>query len=253
MPEWGKSKRQPRGTQPPRDPRVDSVPPSSLEEAPLRRHTPQKVAQHVPRTPSLRPMSDASAARIVALETEVSRLREQHASDADQLGQMLVRLAEMERATAAALARAAESDGHAETLSVELGREKARMAKLEMERLEVSDAALAGLRSQLEEVGAAQAQLKKDLTLARECMATAMTLLEDLERREEMVAGVRRRAIDQMKKCLSGSADLPPPAARRPPSKAPLETLPMRSAAPMKPLKERMAEPEPFLELDLSD
>jgi len=72
-------------------------------------------------------------------------------------------------------------------------------------------------------------------------------VLEDLERREEMVASIRLRAIEEMRRTLGGPATLPP----LPPDSLSIKPMPIRSVAPLKPLNERMAEPEPFLDLDL--
>jgi|HubBroStandDraft_1064217.scaffolds.fasta_scaffold105419_2 hypothetical protein len=239
MPDSGKSKRQVRDRShpPPRDPRVDSSPPFARDDTPLQR------------VPSSRPTADAVATRLANLEAEGARLREQHASDADQLAAMLVRIAEVERARTAAEQRAAESDEHAETLSVALGQEKARTSQLEADGWEASETLVREVRAQLAAAQATQATMQRELAAAREAMGGAMALLEELERREEMVGSLRARALDQMKKTLGGPATLPPPSSEGPP----IQAMPIRSVAPMKSMKEAMAEPEPFLDLDLSE
>jgi hypothetical protein len=239
MPDWGKPKRQPRERTgpPPRDPRVDSAPPSRQED------------KHLQRAPSSRPTSDTAGTRITTLEAEIARLREQHASDADQLGAMLVRLATVERAITAAEQRAAESDQHAETLSVALDHEKARSAQLEADGWEASDAAVRDTRAQLEALQSAYGAAQKELTSVREAMMGAMALLEELERREEMVGSVRMRAIEQMRRTLGVAVTLPP----GPMAASPIQAAPIRSIVPIKPMKESMVEPEPFLDLDLSE
>jgi len=203
-----------------RDPRVDSSPPSGQEDMPMKR-------------PSLRP-ADAAVARLASLEAEIARLKKQHADDADQLAAMLVRIADVERARIAAEQRAAESDRHAEMLSTALGKEKARASQLEAEAWEASETTMRELRTQLE--------------AARKAMASTLSVLEDLERREEMVTAVRLRAIEQMRLNLGGPATLRPAPAEAPP----IQAMPIRSIAPAKPMKEMMAEPEPFEELDFS-
>lgn len=237
MPDWGKPKRQlrERTGPPPRDPRVDSAPPTGEED------------RHLQRAPSSRPTSSAAAARVANLEAEIARLRDQHASDADQLGAMLVRLATVERAMTTADNRAAESDQHAETLSVALDKEKARSAQLEADGWEASDAAVRDMRAQLEALQSAYAATQKELASVRDAMVGAMALLEELERREEMVGSVRMRAIEQMRRTLGVA--LPHGPGEAPPIQAP----PTRSTAPMKPMNESMVEPEPFLDLDLSE
>jgi hypothetical protein len=228
-----------RSRPPPRDPRVDSTPPSAQEDAPL---------AGLARAPSARPR-DAAASRVATLEAELARLREQHAADADQVAEMLVRIADAERAKSAAEKRATESDEHAETLSVALGLEKARATQLEADGWEVSEAAVREARGQLEAERAALATAQKQLADARQAMTAAMAVLEDLERREEMVSGVRMRAVEQMRRTLGGSATMPPAPVEAPP----IQAMPIRSVAPMKSMKEAMVEPEPFLDLDLSE
>src|SRR5580658_752143 len=181
MPDSGKSKRQVRDRShpPPRDPRVDSSPRFARDDTPLQR------------VPSSRPTADAVATRLANLEAEGARLREQHASDADQLAAMLVRIAEVERARTAAEQRAAESDEHAETLSVALGQEKARTSQLEADGWEASETLVREVRAQLAAAQATQATMQRELAAAREAMGGAMALLEELERREEMVGSLR--------------------------------------------------------------
>ena len=244
MPDWGKPKRQPRERTgpPPRDPRVDSAPPSRQEDR-------SSLRPSSSRPPSSRPTPGAAVSRVAHLEADVGRLRDQHASDADQLAEMLVRLAALERATAAAENRAAESDQHAETLSVALGQEKARSAQLEADGWEASDAAVRDTRAQFEALQSAYAATQKELGAVREAMMEAMALLEELERREEMVGSVRMRAIEQMRRTLGAAVILPP----APVEALPIQATPIRSIAPLKPIKESMAEPEPFIDLAISD
>jgi chromosome segregation ATPase len=212
-------------------------------------------------------MSDAPATRIATLEGEAARLRDQHASDADQIAEMLVRVAASERAKHASERQAAEAEVRAEVLLAELNHQKSRVAELEAFDPKANDAAFAELRKELEAARSAHARTQEQLGAAREAMGNAMALLEDLERREEMVSGVRRRAIDQMKKSLGSSLSSPQhPAASPPPRPQPpplpeqaheamgqVQPTPIRSVPPMKPLREGMAEPEPYLELDLSE
>src|SRR5580704_9156474 len=89
MQDWGKSRRpgRERSRPPPRDPRADSDPPATIEETPL---------QPVARGPSSRPKVDP-VSRMAALEVEIERLGQERAHDADQIGEMLVRIASAER------------------------------------------------------------------------------------------------------------------------------------------------------------
>jgi hypothetical protein len=80
------------------------------------------------------------------------------------------------------------------------------------------------LAKQLEEERSANARLKQQaaaaevgLTAAREAAAKAAQLLEDLERREEMAAGVRARSIADAKAALTGAtSSRKPPASETP-------------------------------------
>jgi chromosome segregation ATPase len=164
---------------------------------------------------------------------------------------MLVRIADAERSRKAAEERASESDEHAEALSVALDKEKARTAQLESEGWEAAENAVNDMRARLESAETNRAKLQKELAAALEAMAGALELLEDLERREEMVAAVRARTFDQMKRSLGGASATATPAA--PPPAPPGLAMPIRSVLPMKSLKESMVEPEPFLDLDLSE
>src|SRR5258708_37384007 len=122
MQDWGRRRPDARGkdrpSAVPKDPRTDSEPPAAAEEMPL-------VARRVPS----RPRSDV-VGRISALELEIARLTEERARDADQIGEMLVRVAGAERSRAAAENRAAAAQQEAAGLRADLANLRARSARL---------------------------------------------------------------------------------------------------------------------------
>jgi hypothetical protein len=94
MPESGKSKRAGRDrSRSVKDPRVDSTPPEADEDDP---------AEPSPSQPA------DPAGRIAALQASLERLRSERAADADQIAEMLVRSATVERTRAAAEACVAD-------------------------------------------------------------------------------------------------------------------------------------------------
>jgi hypothetical protein len=186
------------------------------------------------------------AARIASLEAEVARLKAARSNDADQVAEMLVRIADAERAKAAAEQRALASDHRAEILGEELNRERARGAEADMWETSGTD----DVHHHLDESLRKQAQLERAVALAREAMGQASALLEEFDRREEMAAGIRSRAVEQIRRALGGEPITA--GVYEPPSgDLPIEGTPVRS------LRESMSEPEPLdgsaLELDLSE
>src|SRR5579872_4167161 len=169
MQDWGKPRRptrepRERSGPAPRDPRADSDRPAAPEEAPL-----------VSGRPPSRPRTDA-VGRITALEVEVARLKGERARDADQMGEMLVRVATVERTRAAAENRAVAAELQAGDLRAELAQLKARCAQLEAEAWEAQESSR---------------RLPIEPDAVRDAAARVATIVDELERREEIAAGLR--------------------------------------------------------------
>jgi hypothetical protein len=169
-----------------RDPRIDSTPPSALDETPL---APLHVAHTFSRPPRFE--------RLANLEAEVERLRGELANDADDTAGMLVRIAESERRHVTAHTLAIDASARASALEAELAKANERMQELELE--------LAILRQQW-------SLSEGRLGAAREAMDGALGLVEELERREEMAASIRTRTIRDALRALRG--DAPPVPAQ---------------------------------------
>jgi chromosome segregation protein len=283
MPDSGKTKRPVSERLRLRDPRVDSSPPSARVETVNRRAS--------------RPRLEAAAVRIASLQAEVDRLTAERANDADTVAEMLVRIADAERAKTAANARAAEAErragasaGELDALHEELERrleafdalsrrvgvaeksaadgadaleraradlreDRTRLVDLEAKRArmrrEHDEAIETLLSTHSQEIAAAREAVRREdadaqreaalaveqersaaararqqaaaaevaLTAARETIALATGLLEELERREEMVAALRARSLEQMRFALAGESlgaipeDSVPPSA----------------------------------------
>jgi NADH dehydrogenase [ubiquinone] 1 alpha subcomplex assembly factor 7 len=108
MSEKGKTKRppaRPTRTRPPaRDPRLDSAPPATDDG----------------------PIPPSASPRVAALEAEVARLKAERSADADDLAQMLVRIAEAERKRRAAEDRSTELAARARSLEATLEENEAK-------------------------------------------------------------------------------------------------------------------------------
>ncbi len=208
MQDGGKSRRPgpERSRPPPRDPRADSDPPATTEETPLRA---------LGRPPSSRPRGDA-VAKIVALEAEIERLVADRAHDADQIGEMLVRIAGAERARAAAESRASAAEQQAAALRAEVAHLEARCAQLEADAWGVSESTRRVAEPQAHAV--------------REGLSRIGAILDELDRREEMAAGLRARTIEQLRQAL---AEVDAPAS---PPLTPSPVIEVKA----------MAEPDPF-------
>ena len=181
MQDWGKPRRpnrevRERSGPAPRDPRADSDRPAAPEEAPL-----------VSGRPPSRPRTDAIG-RIAALEAEIERMKSERAHDADQMGEMLVRVATVERTRAAAENRAVAAELQAGDLRAELAQLKARCAQLEAEAWEAQESSR---------------QLPVDPDAARDTAARVASIIDELERREEMAAGLRARTLEQIRQALA--------------------------------------------------
>jgi len=109
------------------------------------------------------------------LEAEIEGLKAARAEDGDVMAAMLVRLAEAERLRAAAQGRCAE-------VEAQLGEMRQRAA-------------------------AAEARLEG----TRTTMHSALAMLDELERREEMAGALRTRTLGQARAALQGQGRTAPP------------------------------------------
>jgi hypothetical protein len=166
-----------RKTSRPRDPRKDSL-------APTASRNPPPLARSLPR-PSEAPR------RVASLEAELERLRAEREQDVDETAEMLVKIVESERMIVAARSEAVEAGERAGLLHAELERARQRIDELEVE--------VAGLRRASSGAGPGQGD-------AHGAIAVALTLLEDLERREEMAASMRARALRSALETLASHA-----------------------------------------------
>ena len=168
--------RRPSG--PSRDPRLDSTPPSALGEAPV---------GSSPYGATLPP-----SARVAGLQAEVERLRAERESDVDETAGMLVQIAESERLRAAAQSQAVVAGERVEALQSDLAEARSRASALEVE--------IAGLREQW-------SLAETRLSNARETIAAALTLLEEMQRREEMASSMRARSLRDTLRTLGRAAE----------------------------------------------
>jgi chromosome segregation ATPase len=189
-----------------RDARIDSTPPPAIAEAPLGR----LLAR-----PSLAPDG-----RVASLEAEVQRLRSERANDADETAGMLVHIAESERMRAAAYSEAVEAGERAGTLRAHLESARRRIDELELE--------LGGMRTKW-------ALSEAQLSSARETMTSALGMLEEMERREEMAASMRARGLREALRALARDArdeDRPTPDAGFPSGETSASSQGQASSAP---------------------
>jgi hypothetical protein len=119
----------------------------------------------------------------------VQRLTSERARDADQIGEMLARVAGAERSRAAAEGRATVADQQAGSLRAEVARLEARCAQLEADAWD------------LNEQKRHPAPPSSDTV--REALPRLTAILDELERREEMAAGLRARTMEQIRQALA--------------------------------------------------
>jgi hypothetical protein len=171
------------------------------------------------RGPSSRPKVDP-VSRIAVLEAEIERMGQERAHDADQIGEMLVRIAGAERARAAAESRAAAAEHLSAALRAELAHLEARCAQLEAEAWEggQSTTRLAAL----------------DPGAVHEGLTRLGAIFDELDRREEMAAGLRARTMEQIRQTLAEMEAPPSP---------PVQPSPVIQVSSDRP---PMAEPDPF-------
>jgi chromosome segregation ATPase len=134
------------------------------------------------------------AGRVASLQAEVERLRAERESDVDETAGMLVQIAESERMRAAALSQAVVASERGDALQSDLAEARSRVLALEAE--------LAGLRQQW-------SLAEERLSSARETIATALTLLEEMQRREEMASSMRARSVRDTLRALNRAAEDP--------------------------------------------
>jgi colicin import membrane protein len=271
---YPKSER-PHSQPPQRDARVERSSANPGAFTTPRAQAAQEHAVRLRRTSSL-PRVDAAPARIAALEIELARLAEERGAEADELARMLVRIAEAERARAAAeersaalaervreldaqrekglseveavrqelrrgaevaemaarragLAEKSASDGAAalERTGAELQADRARVTDLETRLARTKRehlAELAKLRDEHDEANAratraleeerAAAERARQQAAAAEVDRAAMqnaiartaTLVDEMDRREEMTSALRTRALDEARRILAVQA-----------------------------------------------
>jgi hypothetical protein len=166
-------------SRPSRDPRLDSTPPAALGETPL---GPSSSAATVP----------PPGARVATLQAEVERLRAERETDADETAGMLVQIAESDRMRAAAQSEAMVAGERVGALAADLDEARLRVLALEAE--------VAGLREQW-------SLSEARLSTARETISAALTLLEEMDRREELAASMRTRTMRDTLRALGRAAE----------------------------------------------
>ncbi len=165
-------------SRPSRDSRLDSKPPSAPDELPI--------------GPSHPASASIPIGRVASLQAEVERLRAGRETDADETAEMLIHLAESDRMRAAAQSEAMVAGERVGALQSDLDEARERVDSLEAE--------VAGLREQW-------SLAESRLTSARHTIAAALTLLEDMERREELAASLRARAVRDALQALGRGSD----------------------------------------------
>ena len=238
----GKSKRPP----PLRDARNDSTPPVPREEA-FGRGAPRVLR------PAKPDAADPSAVPIVALESDVARLRAERASDADEMGAMLVRVAASDRAREAAEARASGLEKWAEELEAKVAEARTRgdeleeeLARVRREHVDALEVERVRRGFELEAVAArpragsrasGDVEATAGVAEAREALGQIIATLEELERHESQSALARARAFEQAREFLATRAVRPSraPATNDVPTVPPTRTPSKRSRRPPEP------------------
>jgi hypothetical protein len=164
---------------------------------------------------------------IVGLQLDVARLRAERASDADEIGAMLVRVAASDRARDAAEKRAlalekwgeeleakvAEARTRGDDLEIELGRVKREHEDaLEVERVRRTFELEALAMKQRAELATPRGPQTAAARAARDAMGRVITTLEELEKHESQSALARRRAFDQAREFIAMAAGVTSPA-----------------------------------------
>jgi septal ring factor EnvC (AmiA/AmiB activator) len=120
-------------------------------------------------------------------------VKKERAEDDDQVAQMLVRVADAERALAeaqraveASQIRTTTAEEKAAVLATEVTRLKERCERLEADAWDP-----------------VSVRGRDRVAAVREAMVRVGALLEELDRREEMAAGIRSRTMEQLRQALS--------------------------------------------------
>jgi chromosome segregation ATPase len=171
-------------SRPSRDPRLDSRPPAAPSEVPL-------GSPHAP--------TGLAPERVASLQAEVVRLRAERETDVDETAEMFVQLVESDRMRVAAQSEAMVAGERVGALQSDLDEAHQRVDALEAE--------VAGLRQQW---SLAESRLDR----ARLTIAAALSLLEDMERREEMAASLRARAVRDALQTLAHGRESEPTDTR---------------------------------------
>jgi hypothetical protein len=236
----GKSKRPP----PQRDRRLDSVPFVPRQEALGVSRAPRVVRPEGTDSPPV-----AGHAPAAALESDVARLKAERASDADELGAMLVRVAATERARDVAEKRASGLEKWAEELEAKVAEARTRGDELEAElvrvrrehaealeverargNVEVAPSARQGAGASLPPADPSPGAI----AVARDAMAQVIATLEELEKHESQSALSRARAFDLAREFLASGGTSPsrPPVTKDVPTAPSTRTPSKRSRRP---------------------
>jgi hypothetical protein len=235
----GKSKRPP-----PRDNRLDSSPPAPRPEPAAR------TIGRAARTTRVELVGESVP--IADLQLDVARLRAERASDADELGAMLVRVAASDRARDVAEKRAAALEKWVEELEGKVAAARTRGDELEIElvrmKREHEDALAAERARRTFELEALAMKHRAELSTmprgpqnapgpraAREAMAKVIATLEELEAHESQSALARRRAFDQAREFVATAAGVASraPATKDVPTVPPTKSSARRSRRPL--------------------
>jgi hypothetical protein len=239
----GKSKRPP-----PRDNRLESTPPVPRQE-PGPRQEPARAIGRAAR-PLRAEVVEGEPVPIVGLQLDVARLRAERASDADEIGAMLVRVAASDRARDVAEKRAlalekwseelegkvAEARTRGDELEIELRRVKREHEDaLEVERVRRTFELEALAMKHRAEIATPRGPQTAAARAARDAMGKVITTLEELEKHESQSALARRRAFDQAREFIAMAAGVtsPAPVTMDVPTVPPTKSSARRSRRPV--------------------
>jgi hypothetical protein len=174
------------------DPRIDSSPPPFEEAVQLTPTPARATAPRIP--PASRPPTESVAMRVAGLQEEVDRLRAARAEEADQIADVLVRIAGAERARVAAEQRIADLEEAGRALEAQLA--EARAAVAADASLDVELQAAQERCGQLEsEVERARSQIERATDAMRRAEEAAMAS----SRRAELAEHAAADAADSLR------------------------------------------------------